>query len=296
MIKSNSEFLELLQKNNHETHAYLRTLLPQNSQEKILAAMNYAVLNGGKGLRSFLAIETSVICGAPKVQALQAAAAIECIHSYSLVHDDLPSMDNDELRRGKPTVHKKWDEATAILVGDGLQSLAFEILAKDETHPNPRIRINLISSLARASGVHGMVGGQAQDIEAENSKKSLSYDKIINLQNLKTGSLISWASEVGAQLTEQDLKPFTQYANALGLAFQIQDDILDIVGNVKETGKALRKDADAGKATFVSLLGIDGAKRKAKRLVTDAQDAINKFGEQAASLRALASFVINRSF
>lgn len=296
MIKSNSEFLELLQKNNHETHAYLRNLLPQNSQEKIFAAMNYAVLNGGKGLRSFLAIETSVICGAPKVQALQAAAAIECIHSYSLVHDDLPSMDNDELRRGKPTVHKKWDEATAILVGDGLQSLAFEILAKDETHPNPRIRINLISSLARASGVHGMVGGQAQDIEAENSKKSLSYDKIINLQNLKTGSLISWASEVGAQLTEQDLKPFTQYANALGLAFQIQDDILDIVGNVKETGKALRKDAEAGKATFVSLLGIDGAKRKAKRLVTDAQDAVNKFGEQAASLRALASFVINRSF
>ena len=296
MVKSAKQFLSLLESTNSETNEHLKLLLPKNVERKVPAAMNYAVLNGGKGLRSFLAIETSNLCGAPRRQALQAAAAIECIHAYSLVHDDLPAMDNDDFRRGKPTVHKKWDDATAILVGDGLQSLAFEILAQKETHPNAQVKLDLIESLAHASGVHGMVGGQAMDIEAETVRKTLNYEEIIELQSLKTGALITWASEVGARLTGNNMKPFSKYASAVGLAFQIQDDILDIVGNTDETGKALRKDSVAGKATFVSLLGIDGAKSKANQLIADAFEAIDEFGKDADQLRELARFVINRSF
>ena len=296
MITARPTFLKLLETTNLETRAYLKNLLPQNTDRKISQAMNYAVLNGGKGLRSFLAIESSAMCGAPRSQAMQAAAAIECIHSYSLVHDDLPAMDDDDLRRGKATVHKKWDEATAILVGDGLQSLAFEILTQDETHPNPKIKLNLVKSLARASGVNGMVGGQAMDIEAEQSSQTLSIKKIIELQNLKTGSLITWASEVGARLTGKEIEPFTQYASSVGLAFQIQDDILDVIGNVTETGKALGKDSEAGKATFVSLLGLDGARQKAAELISQACDEINTFGDKGSQLRELAKFVITREF
>ena len=184
MNKTRASFINLLRTTNLETHSHLKTLLPKNSDRKIFIAMNYAVLNGGKGLRSFLAIASSRLCGAPRRQALNAAAAIECIHSYSLVHDDLPAMDNDDLRRGKPTVHKKWDDATAILVGDGLQSLAFEILTLDATHHSAQIRLDLIRSLARASGVYGMVGGQAMDIEAEKSDDNLNLKQIIELQNL----------------------------------------------------------------------------------------------------------------
>ena len=296
MTKSRTAFINLLKKTNLETQTHLKTLLPQNPSRKISLAMNYAALNGGKGLRSFLAIASSNLCGAPRSQALNAAAAIECIHSYSLVHDDLPAMDNDDLRRGKPTVHKKWDDATAILVGDGLQSLAFEILTHDATHHNAQIKLDLIRSLAAASGVRGMVGGQAMDIEAETSFKHLDLETIIELQNLKTGALITWASEVGARLTGKPLEPFTKYAESVGLAFQIQDDILDIVGNTEETGKALRKDSKAGKATFVSLLGLDGARIKADQLIAQACDAMNEFGEKADQLRELAKFVINRSF
>ncbi len=296
MIHSSTAFLKLLKETNKETRTHLKTLLPQNKNQTISLAMNYAVLNGGKGLRSFLALESSAVCGASRNQALQAAAAIECIHSYSLVHDDLPAMDNDDLRRGKPTVHKKWDEATAILVGDGLQSLAFEILTHDATHPDAKTRLELIRSLAYASGVHGMVGGQALDIEAETSIKRLNIEDTIELQNLKTGALMIWASEVGARLTGQKLSPFTKFASSVGLAFQIQDDILDVIGNTEQTGKTLRKDVRAGKATFVSLLGLDGAKNKANQLISSACDALEEFGAQANQLRALAKFVINRSF
>mgnify|MGYP001252907637 CR=1 FL=1 len=296
MIKSNKYFLNSLKKTNEETRAHLRKLLPQSNDIKITKAMNYAVLNGGKGLRAFLALETSTICGAPKFQALQAAAAIECIHCYSLVHDDLPAMDNDDLRRGKPTVHKRWDDATAILVGDALQSLAFEILSHDATNPDAGIQLNLIKSLALASGVHGMVGGQALDIEAETSSKKFTVEEIIKLQNLKTGALITWAAEVGARLTNQDLQPFTKYAASVGLAFQIQDDILDIIGDKKQAGKALRKDIRAGKATFVSLLGLDGAKIKAEQLISQAYEAVDELGDKANQLRELAKFVVNRAF
>ena len=296
MTTSSKSFLNLLEEANIESRNYLKKLLPQNNDIKIKAAMNYAVLNGGKGLRAFLAMESSALCGAPKTQALQAAAAIECMHSYSLVHDDLPAMDNDDLRRGKPTVHKKWDDATAILAGDGLQSLAFEILAQDATNPNAKVKLDLIRSLANASGVNGMVGGQAMDIEAENLCKNLNVEDIVQLQNLKTGALITWASEVGARLTKKNIKPFTEYASSVGLAFQIQDDILDIIGDSKETGKALRKDSKAGKATFVSLLGLEGAKSKANQLIRQAVESLDEFGEKANRLRELAEFVITRDF
>ncbi len=296
MVKSRLAFLKLMKNTNLEIHTYLKDILPKNNGQKISVAMNYAVLNGGKGLRAFLAIESSTLCGASRTQGLQAAAAIECIHSYSLVHDDLPAMDNDDLRRGKPTVHKKWDEATAILVGDGLQSLAFEILSHQAMHPCAEVRLDLINSLAIASGVNGMVGGQAMDIEAESANKKLDIEEVIQLQNLKTGALITWASEVGPRLTKQDREPFTQYAKSVGLAFQIQDDILDIIGDSKTTGKALRKDSGAGKATFVSLLGLDGAKRKANELILQACDSLEQFGERGNQLRELARFAINRTY
>ena len=296
MTRSSNPFLKVLEKANLESRNHLKKLLPQDTDIKISAAMNYAVLNGGKGLRAFLAMESSALCGAPKTQALQAAAAIECIHSYSLVHDDLPAMDNDDLRRGKPTVHKKWDDATAILVGDGLQSLAFEILTQDATNPSAKVKLDLICSLAHASGVNGMVGGQAMDIEAENLCKNLNVEEIVQLQNLKTGALIVWASEVGARLTKKNITPFTKYASSVGLAFQIQDDLLDIIGDSKETGKALRKDSKAGKATFVSLLGIEGAKNKANQLICQAIEALDEFGEKANRLRQLANFVVSRDF
>ena len=296
MIKSNDQFLKTLDENNLRTKAQLKAILPKNRSSEISEAMKYALLSGGKGLRAFLAIESAVMCGAPISQALQAAAAIECIHSYSLVHDDLPAMDNDDLRRGKPTVHKKWNDATAILVGDALQSLAFEILSSDDTHTKAEIRLNLIKSLATACGAKGMVGGQAMDIAAETSEIPINIKNIIELQNLKTGALIIWSAEVGARLTEQNILPFTKYAASVGLAFQIQDDILDVIGETKETGKALGKDAKAGKATFVSLLGVEGAKIKAKQLVLEACETLDEFGQKASMLRELAKFAVNRTF
>jgi farnesyl diphosphate synthase len=296
MIKPHELFLETLEQNSLQTKAQLKKLLRKTSTSIISEAMKYALLNGGKRLRAFLAIESSVMCGATKMQALQAAAAIECIHSYSLVHDDLPAMDNDDLRRGKPTVHKKWDDATAILVGDALQSLAFEILSSRLTHSKAEVKLNLIKSLASASGANGMVGGQAMDIAAETSVVPLNIEEIIKLQNLKTGALIIWSAEVGARLTEQSITPFTKYATSVGLAFQIHDDILDVIGETKNTGKALRKDVTAGKATFVSLFGLEGAKIKSKQLVLEACESIDEFGNKASMLRELAKFVINRTF
>ena len=296
MIKPNELFLKTLENNNVTIKAKLKKLLPKNKNSEISEAMSYALLNGGKGLRAFLAIESASICGACKTQALRAAAAIECMHSYSLVHDDLPAMDNDDLRRGNPTVHKRWDDATAVLVGDALQSLAFEILSNDDTHHKAEVKLNLIRSLANASGINGMVGGQAMDIAAETSKIPFNIEEIVKLQSLKTGALIIWSAEVGARLTEQSVTPFNKYASSLGLAFQIQDDILDIIGETKYTGKALRKDEKAGKATFGSLLGLKGAKKKAKQLVLEACSSIDEFGDKASMLRELAKFVITRSF
>jgi len=236
------------------TQAALETLLPAEGASRVGDAMRYGALGGGKRLRGFLVIEGARIFRVPSKQADRAAAAIECLHAYSLIHDDLPCMDDDDLRRGRPTLHKVWDEAVAVLAGDALQSLAFEILAGVGTHPDPAIRIKLMAMLAQAGGVAGMVGGQDDDLAAEAAAKALSLDEISDLQDKKTGALIRWASMAGPLMGKSDATPLKQYATNIGLAFQIQDDILDVTGDAKLAGKAVGKDAAAGKATFVGQL------------------------------------------
>lgn len=257
----------------------------------VAEAMLYAVA-GGKCLRGFLVLESARLHGLRLEQAIPAAAGIECLHAYSLVHDDLPAMDNDDLRRGQPTVHRKWDQATAILAGDALQAMAFELVS--ETHCPPAAQAWLVTTLARAAGVRGMVGGQAKDIAAETASTPLSLDAIIDLQAGKTGALITWAATVGPRMAERNDGYLTDYGDALGLAFQIWDDVLDVTGDAAEVGKAVGKDAAAGKATFVSLLGLDGAKRRAETLIQDACDALSPYGEDADTLREAARFVIAR--
>lgn len=272
----------------------LDACLPTADQSLIAEPMRHAVLNGGKRLRAFLVLQSSALFDVDMKQALHAAAAIECIHAYSLVHDDLPCMDDDDLRRGKPTVHVKWDEATAVLVGDALQSLAFEILAKDKAANTDAIRVNLIGSLARASGASGMVLGQTQDIAAETAKAPLTLEQIMDLQANKTGALIKWSAQAGALLADEPAIKLSDYASALGLAFQIQDDVLDIEGDPEAAGKRLQKDTDAGKATFVSILGLEEAKARARLLVEQAQDVLSPYGVKAEPLRSVAQYVIAR--
>ncbi|SEW41778.1 farnesyl diphosphate synthase [Cognatiyoonia koreensis] len=254
-------------------------------------AMRYAVV-GGKGLRGFLAMESARLHGVPALQAVMPAAAIECLHAYSLVHDDLPCMDDDDLRRGQPTVHKKWDEATAVLAGDALHAKAFELLARADF--SEKTQVALLWSLARAAGGQGMVGGQAADIAAESAADPLDLDGIMALQKGKTGELITWSCLVGPIIADASLTPLRTYGDALGLAFQITDDILDVEGDAATVGKAVSKDEAAGKATFVSLLGLDGAKRRAAELVESAQDALSPYGKDADTLRAAAQFVLHR--
>lgn len=254
-------------------------------------AMLYAA-TGGKAMRAFLALETARLHEINPVSAAGAAAAIECIHAYSLAHDDLPCMDDDDLRRGQPTVHKKWDEATAVLAGDGLQALAFELLLQVECAP--RAKLNLLMSLSHAAGVRGMVGGQAADIAAESSDTPLTLDEITELQASKTGALISWAALVGPRMAEAEREPLSIYGGCLGQAFQIVDDILDVTGDAETVGKAVGKDAAAGKATFVSLLGLDGAKSRANDLVEEACDALSPYAIDAETLREAAKFVVTR--
>ncbi|WP_425093848.1 polyprenyl synthetase family protein [Tropicimonas sp. S265A] len=255
--------------------------------------MRYAT-RGGKRLRGFLVLETARLHGIPAGNAVYAAAAIECLHAYSLVHDDLPAMDDDDLRRGQPTVHIKWDEATAILVGDALQTLAFELLTDPRLTTDPAVSVALVRGLAHASGAEGMVLGQALDIAAETAADPLTLDQITRLQAGKTGALIRWSAEAGAVLGRADPAPLRQFAEAIGLAFQIADDILDVTGDAEKAGKRLQKDADAGKATFVSLLGLDGARARAEALVAEAEEALAPYGPEAQTLRELARFVIAR--
>ena len=256
-------------------------------------AMRYTC-QGGKRLRAFLVMEGARLHNVPPEQADRAAAVIEMIHAYSLVHDDLPCMDNDDLRRGNPTIHVKWDEATAVLAGDALQTLAFETLADVRTSSSSQIRLILISTLAKAAGAEGMVLGQALDMAAETSQVPLTLEQITKLQAGKTGALIEWSAQAGAILGGSNPQALHQYARNLGLAFQIADDILDIEGDPELAGKRLQKDEEAGKATFVSLLGMDGAKARAEELVTGAQDALELYGSDADNLRACARFVIER--
>lgn len=265
-----------------ETH--LLAAMADLADQPVIDAMRYAV-RGGKGLRGFLVLESAQLHDAEG--ALDAAAAIEAMHAYSLIHDDLPAMDDDDLRRGQPTVHVKWDEATAILAGDALQALAFELAAKCNN-------IALVAGLARAAGARGMVLGQALDIAAETAPLPLNLTEITELQAGKTGALIEWAATAGPVLAEADPEPLRQYAQALGLAFQMADDILDVTGDAATTGKRVGKDAAAGKATFVSLLGLDAARAKAQALVDQALAALEPYGDSADDLRAAARFVIAR--
>lgn len=272
--------------------AHFDVILAGLDDQPVSHAMGYA-LRGGKRLRGFLVLESAALYGLQPGQAVAAAAAVEALHAYSLVHDDLPCMDDDDLRRGLPTVHVKWDDATAVLAGDALQSLAFELLCDPGLGRADR-RIDLVASLALAAGGRGMVLGQAQDIAAETAAHPLTLAEITTLQANKTGALIRWSAEAGARLAGQDPAPLSRYATALGLAFQIADDILDVTGDSATAGKRVGKDADAGKATFVSLLGLDGARARAQALVKEAEAALDSFGSSADTLRQAARFVVAR--
>lgn len=260
---------------------------------EVAQAMRYAT-RGGKRIRAFLVMESARLHGIGAAHAIWPACAIEAMHAYSLVHDDLPCMDDDDMRRGQPTVHRRWDEATAVLTGDALQALAFEMVAHPDLSGRAEVRAHLALTLARAGGGQGMVLGQALDIAAETAEHPLTLDEITALQAGKTGALIRWAALAGPRMAGADEGALAGYAEALGLAFQIQDDIIDVTGDAGEAGKAVGKDEAAGKATFVSLLGLTRAKRRAKDLVDQACDSISVYGGEAETLAKLARFVIAR--
>ena len=285
-------FQARLEEAARQVSAHLARVIAGLGNLPVAQAMAHAT-NGGKGLRGFLVLESARLHGIGPEAAIWPAAAIEALHAYSLVHDDLPCMDDDDLRRGQPTVHRKWDEATAVLAGDALQSLAFEMATHPETGSG-EVRAELARSLAIAAGAQGMVLGQALDIAAESAATPLTLEEITALQQGKTGALIAWSALAGPRMAGGDTAPLAAYATALGLAFQIADDILDVEGDALTVGKATGKDAGAGKATFVSLLGLDGAKMRAAGLVQSACDALDVYGDQAETLREAARFVIAR--
>ena len=273
---------------------FLKLLPKKKYSRKLHDAMKYSIKVGGKRLRPLFLIEISKIFNVKKIMAFRAAAAIELIHCYSLVHDDLPAMDDDDLRRGHMTCHKKYDDATAILVGDAFQSLAFEILSDKKTHPNAIVRCNLINELSKASGATGMVGGQMLDLDAE--KKKLSLSEILMLQKLKTGELFRFSCVAGPILSEEkDLKHFEEFANNLGLAFQIKDDLLDIEGDEKQMGKKTKKDFSRGKETLISYLGKEDAKKKSEDLIKDSKKILEFYGKRANRVIDLTNFVISRN-
>ncbi len=268
---------------------------PSGHEARLHEAMRYATLGSGKRLRPFLVLCGARISGAPEARALRVGAAIELVHCYSLIHDDLPAMDDDDMRRGKPSCHIEFDEATAILAGDALLTLAFEVLADPATHPSGQVRCALLHRLAVASGGGGMVGGQMIDLESEHADPDVAT--ITRMQRLKTGALIGFACEAGAVLGEAPehiLHALQLYAHDLGLAFQIADDLLDTEGSAKDMGKATGKDAAAGKATFVSLMGVEQARERAWLLARQAVGHLETFDDRAAHLRDIAAFVIER--
>ncbi len=287
-------FEENLTEAANQIERHFALVLGAFDQVPVTQAMAYAV-RGGKKLRGFLVIEGARLHGINLQRSIWPAMAAEAIHTYSLIHDDLPCMDDDSLRRGQPTIHVKWDEATAVLAGDALQTLAFEMVARPEVG-SAGVRADLGLSLARASGASGMVYGQALDIAAETESRPATVESINHLQKHKTGALIQWSAEAGARLAGGDPSRLGTYSQALGLAFQIADDILDVEGDVDTVGKAVGKDAGLGKATFVSLLGLEGARQRARDLVTEACEALSSYGEDAECLRQAAHFVILREF
>ena len=310
MDVKNSPFLARLDAVAADTEALLDRLLAPtlaagelSRPARLLEAMRYTSLGGGKRFRPFLVVESANLFKVTRENALMAGAALECVHCYSLVHDDLPAMDNDEVRRGQPTAHKKFDEATAILAGDGLLTFAFDILSRPDTHADPRVRIELVMALARASGVGGMAGGQMLDLAAEGrfvqSRAGLEFSEkdVRTLQAMKTGALLRFACQAGgilAAATPAQRGALERYGTAVGQAFQIADDLLDLEGDPALVGKQTGKDAAAGKATLVSVLGVPVAKARLKELVTEAEQALALFGSSAAVLTEGAKFVADR--
>lgn len=269
--------------------------VPDDPRARLYEAMRHAAIGGGKRLRPLLVRASARLFAVDSECALRAGAAVEAIHVYSLVHDDLPAMDDDDLRRGKPTVHKAYDEATAILAGDSLHALAFDILADEATHADPFARLELITELAHASGPAGMAGGQMMDLAADG--QAFDIATVTRLQHLKTGALISWCLDAGAilgRISDEARAPLRGYARDLGLAFQIVDDLIDVEGDADVAGKAVGKDAAAGKETFVSLMGVDRAREQAHALVDQAISQLSGYGEEAQLLRAIASYVVER--
>ena len=271
--------------------------IPEGPEARLFEAMRYAAIGGGKRIRGFLVLEGARQFAVSRSAALRVASAVEMLHAYSLVHDDLPAMDDDDLRRGKPTAHRAFDEATAILAGDALQANAFCVLAESETHADPAVRAELVRCLARAAGPRGMCGGQMLDMLAERDGTALDEPAVGRLQLLKTGKLIEFAAEAGAILGKapgQQRMALAAYGREIGAAFQIADDLLDATGSAEEVGKATGKDAGAGKATLVDLLGVERARMQAERLVEQARRHLDSFGEKADLLRMLADYTVAR--
>jgi farnesyl diphosphate synthase len=276
--------------------AWLRRPSSPAVPPRLAEAMCYAALGGGKRLRPFLVLESARLFGLSDEGAVNAAVALECVHCYSLVHDDLPAMDDDDLRRGRPTVHRAFDEATAILAGDALLTLAFEIMADPATHPDAAIRAELTLALARAAGCAGMAGGQMLDLEAPG--RTLTEADVLLLQAMKTGALIRFGCEAGAMLgaaSQQKRQALRDYGAALGQAFQLADDLLDVEGDAALLGKATAKDAEAGKATLIGLIGVDQARARLQELEEKARAALGPFGDEGLILAEAAAFVANRS-
>jgi farnesyl diphosphate synthase len=291
-------FEDTLKQTADDVDAMLSDILEFNgaAARTVIDAMRYSALGQGKRLRPFFVTEAAKLFDVERTHALRTGCAIECIHCYSLVHDDLPAMDDDDLRRGKPTTHIAFTEATAILAGDGLLTCAFQILSAPETQPEPQVRCELNAMLAQASGAEGMVGGQMLDLEAE-TRPSTTLDETVLLQGLKTGALFRFSCEAGAvlgQTGESDRAALRTYADRVGLAFQIADDLLDAESTAEELGKRTQKDAEAGKATFIDLLGLDGARARAREIAEEACAALEAYGAAAETLKQAAHFMVDR--
>jgi farnesyl diphosphate synthase len=304
MTGTAQDFSKRLDKTAEETEALLGQLLADKVEtdeivrpKRLMEAMRYSSLGGGKRLRPFLVVESAAVFGVSRQSALLAGAALECIHCYSLIHDDLPAMDNSDLRRGRPTLHKKTDDATAILAGDGLLTLAFDIITRDEIHRDPTVRLLLTRALARAAGIGGMVGGQILDLAGEGRFGDREPVDVARLQQMKTGALLRFGCIAGAllgQATPAQYQALDDYGKALGEAFQIADDLLDVEGDAAALGKPSGQDAALGKTTFVTQLGIEGAKQRVRDLLARADSALSIFGDRGDVLRATSRFVAER--
>ena len=299
-----SDFTQRLDQTADDTEILLGRLLSDKPlpdeitrPRRLIEAMRYSSLNGGKRLRPFLVAESSAVFGVPREAALLVGAALECIHCYSLIHDDLPAMDNSDLRRGRPTLHKAYDDATAILAGDALLTLAFDIVTRDEIHPEPAVRLALTRALARASGVGGMAGGQMLDLAGEGRFGDREPVDVARLQQMKTGALLRYGCVAGAllwQSSPREYQALDDYGRALGEAFQISDDLLDVEGDAAALGKQTGQDAALGKTTFVTQLGIAGARQRVADLLARADAALSIFGARGDTMRAAARFVADR--